>query len=242
VSGLIFDCKNIDFRGVKVDCHLHTAYTDGEPTVDQIYRRSSLLGLDEILFSEHSRQSSVSWFPKFAEEVRRCSGLGVSVNVGTEVKVLDNFGNIDLAPEIEALCDYVMVSVHRMVDKRGVIRQFDEMARRDVLDIEKALSIAAIEQSGDRFQILGHMFGMSLKRFGLDVPRSVVEDVVICATENSVAIELNSGYHTNAAMIFDVCRSAGAQITFGSNAHTLENVGSTIGMIQELSDLFGGQT
>jgi histidinol phosphatase-like PHP family hydrolase len=46
------------------------------------------------------------------------------------------------------------------------------------------------------------------------------------AAELGVAIEVNSYYHPNTKKLAQWCFDYNAPITFGSNAHTLEDVGS----------------
>jgi len=71
LSGLIFDSRDIDINNLpRVDCHLHTSWTDGESSVRDVYSAAVNNNLSTILFSEHSRKSSTDWFQKFADEVR----------------------------------------------------------------------------------------------------------------------------------------------------------------------------
>ena len=45
-----------------IDFHIHTNWTDGKNSVKQVYKRSNSVGLDYMLYSEHSRKSSKGWF------------------------------------------------------------------------------------------------------------------------------------------------------------------------------------
>ena len=70
------------------------------------------------MFSEHSRKTSGEWFNEFCSEVNSLSIENCIGLVGTEVKVCDYNGKIDLNENINEKSDLVMVSVHRFPEKR----------------------------------------------------------------------------------------------------------------------------
>ena len=90
----------------KADFHLHTNWTDGEHSVEEMYSRAVDLGLECVLFSEHGRESSVDWFPAFADEVRALERRSCTALVGLETKVVDFEGNLDTTQAIVRECDF----------------------------------------------------------------------------------------------------------------------------------------
>lgn len=232
--GLISQANLLDFSNLpRVDSHLHTSWTDGEAGVKEVYQAAVDKKLKTVLFSEHSRKTSVDWFSRFVDEVRSLPSLPCKAYVGTEVKVESQEGEIDTVPAISDLCDFVMASVHRFVDSNGCVIQFDDTDPNQAVDLEFQLSWAVLENP--KIDILGHMFGMSYKRFNV-----VPSDEKICAliqraTDFGVAVEINSYYHPNAKKLAQWCVDYGASITFGSNAHNLGSVGA-------IMDHFGQET
>jgi histidinol phosphatase-like PHP family hydrolase len=223
--GLIFQANSLNFSSLpQVDSHLHTSWTDGEAGVEEVYGAAVEKKLDTVLFSEHSRKTSADWFPQFAEEVRSLPSLPCKAYVGTEVKVESQDGEIDTVPDISDLCDFVMASVHRFVDSNGRTIQFNETDPNEAVDLEFRLSWAVLENP--KIDILGHMFGMSYKRFNVVPSDEKICALISRAAELGVAIEVNSYYHPNARKLAQWCSDYNAYITFGSNAHTLESVGS----------------
>lgn len=223
--GLIFPAKSLDFSNLpRIDSHLHTSWTDGEAEVKEVYASAVEKRLTTILFSEHSRKTSVDWFPLFVNEVRSLPSSPCKAYVGTEVKVESKEGDIDTVPAISGLCDFVMASVHRFVDSNGHTVEFDDTDPDEAVDIEFQLSWAVLENP--KVDILGHMFGMSYKRFNVVPPDKKICALIARATELDVAIEVNSYYHPNVRKLAQWCSDYDACITFGSNAHTLESVGS----------------
>jgi len=103
-SDLIFQANELDLNNLpRIDSHLHTSWTDGESTVEEVYRTAIECSLETVLYSEHSRKTSTDWFPSFATEVRALPSSPCKAYVGTEVKVESFAGDIDTVPAISDL-------------------------------------------------------------------------------------------------------------------------------------------
>lgn len=206
-----------------IDAHLHTSWTDGNSSVQEIYDKAVSVGLDAILFSEHSRKTSVDWFPAFVAEVRSLPTTPCRAFVGTECKVEAMDGSIDTDPAISCACDYIMASVHRFPDGNGGGIPFDYVDTAKAVELEFQLSWAVL--ANPAVDILGHVFGMCFRRFKVKPPDDLIQSLIGRAARYGVAIEINSHYHENPWQLFEWCRELGARVTFGSNAHSLEEVG-----------------
>lgn len=214
----------------RVDSHLHTSWTDGKATVEAMHRAAIERGLDTVLFSEHSRETSIDWFPSFAAEVRALPSFPCAAFVGTEVKVKSREGEIDTVSGISELCDFVMASVHRFIDADGCTLPFSETDLNEAVDLEFDLTWAVL--ANPQVDILGHMFGMCYRRFNVTPPDDKIIALISRAAEFGVAVEINSQYHSNPLKMIQWCRRHNSLITFGSNAHTLENVGAIIRLLE----------
>jgi histidinol phosphatase-like PHP family hydrolase len=231
-KGLIFQANELDTASLpRVDSHLHTSWTDGKATVEAVYHAAIESGLDTILYSEHSRKTSIDWFPSFAAEVRALPSSPCAAYVGTEVKVESRQGEIDTVPAISDLCDFVMASVHRFIDVDGRTLQFSEVDPNEAVDLEFKLTWAVL--ANPQVDILGHMFGMCYRRFNVTPPDDKIIALISRAAEFGVAVEINSHYHANPRKMIQWCRHHHALITFGSNAHTLENVGAIMRLLDQ---------
>lgn len=229
-DNLIFDAATLSLEHLpKIDAHLHTAWTDGKGTVREVYDMAVSAGLSTILFSEHSRKTSVDWFPDFAAEVRSLPDAPCRAYVGTECKVEAFDGSIDTVPAIADSCDYIVASVHRFPDGKGGGIPFDEVAANEAVDFEYELSWAVL--ANPAVDILGHIFGMSFRRFKAMPDDKMIRPLIGRAAKYGVAIEINSHYHDNPWQLFEWCQELGARVTFGSNAHTLDTVGKIVALM-----------
>jgi putative hydrolase len=229
---LIFQANKLDLNNLpRIDSHLHTSWTDGASTVEEVYRTAIECGLETVLYSEHSRKTSTDWFPSFAAEVQALPSSPCKAYVGTEVKVESFAGDIDTVPAISDLCDFVMASVHRFIDVNGRTREFSETDPSEAVELEFNLTWAVL--ANPQVDILGHMFGMCYRRFMVTPPDEKICALISRAAEFGVAVEINSHYHPNARKMIQWCRDFNALITFGSNSHTLESVGAIMRLLDQ---------
>lgn len=231
---LIFEARTLDLKDLPhIDAHLHTSWTDGRPTVLEVYERASTIGLSAILYSEHSRKTSTDWFSDFAAEVRSLPAKPCKAFVGTEVKVESLDGEIDTIPEISDLCDFIMASVHRFPNSNGEAMPFESVSPEEAVDREFSLSWAVLENP--KVDILAHMFGMSYRRFKATPSPEKIRALIECAARTGIAVEVNAHYHPNPLQMIKWCKEFDALITFGSNAHDLENIGSITRLMEKLN-------
>jgi histidinol phosphatase-like PHP family hydrolase len=212
------------------DFHLHTAWTDGAQSVKEMHESAIMGGLECILFSEHVRKTSGDWFPRFAEEVRDLPRDLCWALVGLEAKVENFDGEIDTVPDILAEADLVMASVHRFPGEQGIVHGTQGYTPERVIDLEFRLAYAALDNP--HVDILGHPFGMCYRRFKIHPPERKMGELIAKAAKTGVAIEINSYYHPDPWQMIEWCQCAGARISLGSNAHSIEEVGRIIRILE----------
>jgi len=230
---LFYSYKNTN-KIPSVDLHIHTSWTDGENTVNEMYNEAIKKKIETLLFSEHSRQDSGDWFLDFAKEIkflRKQDKKKCLLLIGTEVKIVNYKGDIDLSSKIKNQCDLIMASVHRFPNE-GTIKnaqgqylnnKIEKFPTEDAHIIEFDLTIGAMENSN--VDIIGHPFGMTIKRFGQNPPWDYFLKLIKKAKKNDKIIEVNYYYHKNHRKILDACIDNGTLISFGSNAHSISELG-----------------
>ena len=207
-----------------IDYHMHTVWTDGQNTSIEMYNQSIKEGLTSILFSEHARKTSIDWFSKFANEIRSLPPSPCKALVGVETKIIDFNGELDSNDKIIAECDLVMASVHRFPGEKNMDRMCSNIDKKEALKIELNLSLGVLEN--EQVYILGHPFGMSIRRFDIYPTEDDFIEIIKKAAKTGTAIEINSHYHNNLWEIIDWCNEYGALISLGSNAHSIDEVGN----------------
>ena len=210
-----------------VDLHAHTSWTDGRNTVFEMSSAAVDKQITTLLFSEHTRANSGNWFSDFVNEVllarkkfkNKCQFL-----VGTEVKVLNDRGDLDLSEKIKTMCDLIMASVHRFPGEKGIINNTQGIfSKEEAILMEFELTKAAIENSNA--DIIGHPFGMSLKRFKTTPSWDFFLKLIKKASSFDKVFEINFHYHDNHKQLLEACIENNTLISFGSNAHSIDEIG-----------------
>ena len=120
-----------------------------------------------------------------------------------------------------------MASVHRFPGEKGdMIMSRKNYKKKEAIKIEYKLICAAIKNPIT--DIIGHPFGMSIKRFKVQPSKKLFLDIIQKCKERNVAFEINSAYHNNIKWLLKSCLKKGAYFSLGSNAHKIKEVGNVI--------------
>jgi histidinol phosphatase-like PHP family hydrolase len=212
-----------------IDLHIHTNYTDGKNTIKEMIIESKSKKIEFLLFSEHSRKNlSESWFPDFSKQIKSFNEKKVNYLVGTEVKVLNAHGELDLSSKIKKECHLVMGSVHRFPGELGdgIMKRNDYVDPDQALKIEYYLTLAALENPD--LDILGHPLGMTIRRFKMYPALNYFEEIVKKCKKFNKVFEINSYYHNNLNELLNLCIKHETLISLGSNAHSTDQLGEII--------------
>jgi DNA polymerase (family 10) len=171
----------VELKDIRGDLHLHSEWSDGLATVEQMARAAKARGYSYIAITDHSRSLgvanglSVERLHEQREEIERVNGRlkGIRVFAGTEVDILSN-GSIDFPDdELESL-DVVVASIHS-----GFAQSEDRITGR-VLDA----------MSNPHVDIIAHPTGRLLESrepYAVDLER-----VMAAAAETGTALEINA--------------------------------------------------
>jgi len=201
-----------DIRGT---LHMHSKWTDGGNTIEEMARACKELGYEYCAITDHSQSTrvagglNVTELRKQRQEVERVRQRldGVSLLAGIEVDILPD-GSLDLPDDVLAELDIVVASVHSHL----------QMSQKQMTErILTALAHPTVD-------ILAHPTERLInKREPIAVD---LEAVFQAAKENDVALELNA--QPDRLDLSDIqvsrARELGVKIAVNSDAHSVENL------------------
>lgn len=227
-TGLFKNFKSIDNKYIYRDFHIHSTWTDGKASVQQIIEKACELDLSDIAFTDHIRKES-KYFPDYSSEIRRISiEYPINVHIGFEAKVSSLNGEIDVSSEIIKEVYLSIASVHRYPIGKE-LHEPKSFTKRVCQEIELELSIAALRRGG--FSILGHPGGMSILNHK-EFPTEFFEIIIVQCKKNNIVFELNSAYHLKQIKeLFVLLEKYDPMVSFGSDAHTIDELGTWIGVL-----------
>lgn len=202
-----------DLRG---DLHVHSDWSDGRGSIDEMARTALARGLEYIAISDHSQSLAVARgltptrLTEQLDEVARVNSEleGFHVFTGMEVDVKAD-GSLDLPDADLEQLDFVTVSIHS-----GFTQGREQIMERLTAAMEKPF-----------VRCIGHPTGRLINR--RDPYEVDIEGIIETAARTGTALEINSHYwrldlcdiHARAA------QEAGVTLVINSDAHGPEDVG-----------------
>lgn len=214
--------NEVDEDYKKSNLHMHSTFTDGRNSIEEMVERAIDMGLNTIAMTDHTDLYGDYFEPYFKnlEEIKK-SHSNIKILTGGEARICSFKGDLDYPSRIKTNFDILIASVHRFSfnDKIFKINQFEKEIG---FEIEKLLCLEAINKGG--FDILGHCGGMSIKYFN-EFPFSHFEDIIKACTEKNIAFEINCKYHSKIyAQLKDLLTKYNPLVTYGSDAHSCDEI------------------
>jgi len=185
--------------------HIHTAYTDGENSVDDYCRKAALIGVPLLVFSEHVRRTMDYDFYKLLDEIEIARGEypGLVILPGCEAKVLSD-GSLDVSEDVLDACVIVLMAFHSFP-----------------VDVDTYLAALEIALTNPRVDIWAHP-GLFLVRNNIVPDKDRIEHILELAVDNDVLIEINKKYNLPPKEWVDI-RMEGVTFVRGGDIHRLED-------------------
>ena len=164
------------------EAHMHSTYSDGSNTVQELLEYNFLHDQLDLTFSDHVNMET-DWFPAYVQELTesRKKYPQFEIFIGCEVKILED-GTLNTTQEILDACDVVIGSVHHFTNIKS-------MNKEDLLEKEYELTKLITQHS--EVDILGHPFSMADRFFGLEPPKEYVQTVYDLCVQSGIKFEFN---------------------------------------------------
>jgi DNA polymerase (family 10) len=170
----------IDYSDMKGMLHVHTNWSDGKNTIEEMAIRAKELNFEYIAITDHSQSASyangltIDRIKAQHEEIDRLNeaGLGINILKGIESDILSD-GSLDYPDSVLDSFDLVVASVHSHFNMTK-----DDMTKRIIYALMSPY-----------VHILGHPTGRLLlarEAYALDI-----EAIIDFATANKKIIEIN---------------------------------------------------
>ncbi len=204
--------RELDIKG---DFHVHSNWSDGTSSIEEIARAAQKRGYQYVAICDHSKSLKIahgldeSRLMKQIEEIDRVNEKMKNFQIlkGTEVDILSD-GRLDFPEKVLEKLDLVVVSVHS-----GFKQEQEKMTKRIVRALENPL-----------VHILGHPSGRLL---GARDPYEIeIDEVMGAAKQYGKALEINA-YFERLDLDDIHCRKAkemGILLAIGTDSHHLDQM------------------
>ena len=203
------------------DFHVHSSYSDGASSIEEIVQKANSLKLVTIGISDH-------FWPSWGS---RKGGKGIIENRRMEIKdarmAYPGLKLLDAA-EVDIQSDGSLAPI------AGGLKQFDLVIGSFHWGSDSTTWVSSLKKALRRkeFQILGHWDGY-LSSYKEEDGQLAVEALA----EAKVAIELNGRYKSENIEFLELAKDIGCIFTFGSDSHHVSTVGQVDYQSKLASDL-----
>ena len=203
--------KIVEYDEYRGDLHMHTNWSDGSNTIEEMVRACVELGYEYMAISDHSQSARVAngltpeRFIQQREEierVRKLYGDRIKILWSVEVDILPD-GSLDLPDELLKEFDFVTASIHSRFNRDNTDR------------ILKAMENPYVN-------LIGHPFG---KQYGYREGYPLdFERVLEKARETNTALEVNSQREDLDSQHIRKAVESGVKVAVNSDAHSIKQL------------------
>lgn len=216
---------NVDFLKMRqfntlnsrIDMHMHTTWTDGKNSMQEMVSKAIENGLSQIAITEHIREQSNYYSDYISEAQAIKKKASIDFFFGFESKIKSVLGDLDISDAAMKAADIIVASVHR-IPYGGEYLYPKEISYDDLCDLEREMSISVIRKNEGRI-ILGHCGGMSIAAYG-KFPEDYFRDIIIECVKYNAVFEFNYKYHhIYENLLKDLLLEFNPYVSVGSDAH-----------------------
>ncbi|MDD5043431.1 MAG: DNA polymerase/3'-5' exonuclease PolX [Patescibacteria group bacterium] len=207
--------KLISYKDIRGDLQLHTNWTDGHNSLEEMVMAAKKIGYEYIAITDHTKYLAMAngldekRILKYIEAIKKINRRlrGMRVLAGVEVNILKD-GNLDIENSVLNKLDIVLAGVHSHFNQSG-----EEMTRR----MERAMRNPNVD-------VIVHPSGRVLQRregYAMDWPR-----VFKTAENTGTILEINAHFNRldmEAERIREAVR-AGVKLEISTDAHSVDHL------------------
>lgn len=211
---------------MKADFHIHSSYSDGDSSPEEIVRRALALGLDAVAVVDHVNRAS-DWVDRFSREMERLRGAyagRIAVLSGLEAKCLNFNGDLDISAEAAESVDFVVGAMHRIPDADGFMKSEDLASNAEVALHNWKASVSAM-LGNPAVDVWAHP-GRLLLLHGIDIAPEIWNELSAIATSNRRFAELTVSSPERFRIPSDILRRNGVRVIPASDCHRLMELAS----------------
>lgn len=204
------------------DLHLHTDFSDGKNTIEEMAEAAVSCGLREICFTDHVREGS-DWWPDYFKTCRIAAKKYASVlqiSCGVEAKVCDFHGTLDKPSNLDKRI-FQVAALHRLPDGKGGFLRKDELLKYGQFAVDCWFSAMTGLRENLEISRIAHPFSL-LPFMDISMDSEFWKRVMNIMDAGSYLIECNVKYD-NSFVPQEFWMYFSERVVTGSDSHSVED-------------------
>ena len=206
-----------------VDIHVHSHFSDGMNSIDEIVKAAVEKKLEVIAFTDHVWRTS-EWINKYFDEIKkmRIQYPQLHILAGLEAKVINCRGDVDVNPDVREKVDFIMGVVHRFLPEENI--DLAQLLPQNAAKLETELILRMLDK--EHIDIIGHPMRTYYKfHYGKSTdkifPQEMILEIIKKGVQVGKPLEYNSKLPFRETFLKMLCL-ADAQFILGTDSHALD--------------------
>lgn len=204
------------------DMHLHSNYSDGLNSLEEMVLKAIELGIKEISFTDHIRETS-TWYELYLIEIKHLQNKyykDIKIYPGFEAKVVDHNGNLDI-PSNLIMRDRISIvsAIHRIPIGNGSFITKHDIPNITELSFDNLIKSVEGLTFNNYTNRLAHPNSL-LNYFSIQKREKYWNTIEKLLDSSKINLELNAKYHSP-PIPSKIIKKYKNRIIIGSDSHSL---------------------
>jgi len=210
------------------DFHMHTTFSDGKNSIEDMIATAEKLGLKTIAITDHIWRSS-EWFDNYYRLIHEENkNKKVNALIGFEAKALSINGEIDATQKMCSISDIRIGAIHR-IPSGNILNEY--LTREDVIDDKNKAYDNWFETTKNMIKnknvdIIAHPC-MALNKYTLEQDEEDIYALFLLVQKYNKKLEITNRYKNSNNILFKVLKKYPhflAYISYGSDSHSANDL------------------
>ncbi|MDD5173072.1 MAG: PHP domain-containing protein [Patescibacteria group bacterium] len=209
---------------IREDTHLHSNFSDGKNSIEEMAQTAIKLGLKKITFTDHVWETS-DWIDDYVEEIKevRKKYPKIKIYSGIEAKVIDLSGNIDANKSFFNKVDYVLGAFHRIPTGKRTYLSSEEIIKNKKIALNFWYKAIINLLKNKNVDIIAHPTFI-LKRYKIKLPKWLKKEIAENARKTNKTFEINRKHKVPNKELIKILKEHNIKLIYGSDSHNIKEL------------------